>query len=80
MQCQADITAAPVQRPVCVESTAMGAAYLAGLAVGYWENMDEIHRNWAVDRTFIPELDEELRREKTEGWTRAVQQSFGWAR
>ena len=80
MQCQADITAAPVQRPVCVESTAMGAAYLAGLAVGYWENMDEIRRNWAVDRTFTPELDEELRREKTEGWTRAVQQSFGWAR
>ena len=80
MQCQADITSAPVQRPVCVESTAMGAAYLAGLAAGYWESTDEIRKNWAVDRTFMPEMEEAERRSKTEGWERAVRQAFGWAR
>ncbi|MBR2189896.1 MAG: glycerol kinase GlpK [Eubacterium sp.] len=80
MQCQADITAAPVQRPVCVESTAMGAAYLAGLAAGYWQDTAEIVQNWAVERTFEPSMDENLRQDKIAGWRRAVRQAFGWAR
>lgn len=80
MQFQSDITAAPVQRPVCVESTAMGAAYLAGLAAGYWESTDEIRKNWSVDRTFLPEMEEAERCGKKAGWERAVRQAFGWAR
>ena len=58
MQTQADICAVPVYRPVCIETTAIGAAYLAGLAVGYWSSLDEIKRNWKIEREFKPELDE----------------------
>ena len=56
MQLQADITQAPIHRPRCVETTAMGAAYLAGLAVGYWNSPEEVRQNWAVDRTFTPQI------------------------
>ena len=56
MQLQADILQVTVHRPVCVETTALGAAYLAGLAVGYWSSQEEIARNWAVDRTFLPAI------------------------
>ena len=80
MQTQADIIGAPVERPGCVETTAMGAAYLAGLAAGYWENKEEIVKNWTIDRIFEPAIDEALRREKTEGWERAVKYSYGWAK
>ncbi len=80
MQIQADIINAPVNRPCCVETTAMGAAYLAGLAVGYWSSREDVIRNWAIDRTFYPEISEEERREKTAGWERAVKRSYGWAR
>ncbi|MCI9008650.1 MAG: glycerol kinase GlpK [Lachnospiraceae bacterium] len=80
MQTQADLIGAPVERPRCVETTAMGAAYLAGLAVGYWKSEEEIRRNWAIDRIFEPSISEELRREKTEGWNRAVKYSYGWAK
>ena len=59
MQTQADIIGAPVNRPGCVETTAMGAAYLAGLAVGYWAGPEEIRKNWAIDRTFEPSIREE---------------------
>ena len=58
MQTQADIIGAPVERPGCVETTAMGAAYLAGLAAGYWENKEEIVKNWTIDRIFEPAIDE----------------------
>ena len=58
----------------------MGAAYLAGLAVGYWKSEEEIRRNWAIDRIFEPSISEALRREKTEGWNRAVKYSYGWAK
>ena len=80
MQVQADIINAPVNRPVCVETTAMGAAYLAGLAVGYWKNKDEMIRNWAVDRTFTPYVTEDERSRRIRGWEKAVRYSYGWAK
>ena len=58
----------------------MGAAYLAGLAVGYWANKEEVIKNWAIDRTFTPEIGEEKRAEMVNGWNRAVKCSFGWAK
>ncbi len=78
MQTQADISAAPVMRPRCVETTAMGAAYLAGLAVGYWKNLDEIRANWAVDRVFKPEMDEKQRKTRLHNWKRAVSCAVAW--
>ena len=80
MQTQADIIAAPVKRPQCVETTAMGAAYLAGLAAGYWKTREEIAKNWSIDRVFVPEIEEEARQEKIKGWNKAVKYSFGWAK
>ena len=68
MQCQADISQAPVERPCCIETTAMGAAYLAGLAVGYWPDQETVKQNGAIDRTFEPELSKEERDEKMNGW------------
>lgn len=78
MQTQADISAAPVMRPRCVETTAMGAAYLAGLAVGYWQSLDEIRANWAVDRIFDPEMDEVQRKAQLHNWKRAVSCAVAW--
>jgi len=72
MQTQSDLSAAPVLRPRCVETTAMGAAYFAGLAVGFWKSTDEIRANWAVDRRFDPELPEEQRLQRLAGWQKAV--------
>ena len=80
MQTQADIIDAPVNRPQCVETTAMGAAYLAGLAVGYWANKEEVIKNWAIDRTFTPEISEDKRNEMVSGWNKAVKYSFGWSK
>ena len=80
MQSQADISNAPVLRPKCVETTAMGAAYLAGLAVGYWENQQQICQNWSVDRTFIPEISEADRKKRIAGWEKAVACARGWAK
>ena len=80
MQTQADIILSPVKRPVCVESTAMGAAYLAGLAVGYWKDKEEIRANWAVDKVFKPEIEEEKRDVMIKGWNKAVKCSYGWAK
>ena len=80
MQMQADISNAPVNRPVCVETTAMGAAYLAGLAVGYWESMDDIKRNWAIDRVFEPEIADDMREKKRKMWKKAVACAFNWAK
>ena len=77
---QADIINAPVKRPYLVETTAMGAAYLAGLAVGYWENKEEVRKNWSIDQIFYPSITEEARKEKIKGWNKAVKYSFGWAR
>lgn len=80
MQVQADLIDAPVLRPRCVETTAMGAAYLAGLAVGYWKNKEEVIQNWAIDRVFEPGIDGEQRGKKIRGWNRAVKCSYGWAK
>ena len=80
MQMQADISGAPVNRPMCVETTAMGAAYLAGLAVGYWASKDDVIKNWAIDRTFEPAIGEADRAERCKGWNKAVKCSYGWAK
>ena len=80
MQTQADIIGAPVNRPRCVETTAMGAAYLAGLAVGYWSGLEDIRKNWAVDRTFEPAISGEERAGKLKGWKKAVKYAYGWAK
>ena len=80
MQTQADIINAPVNRPQCVETTAMGAAYLAGLAVGYWQNKEDVVRNWKIDRTFMPSICEEDRQKKIKGWHKAVKYAYGWAK
>ncbi len=80
MQVQADISNAPVNRPRCVETTAMGAAYLAGLAVGYWKDKEEVKKNWAIDRVFTPAIEQEKRQEMLLGWSRAVRCSHGWAK
>lgn len=80
MQTQADFIGAPVARPVCVETTAMGAAYLAGLAVGYWKNKEEVVQNWAIDKTFKPLIGEGEREKKIKGWNKAVKYAFGWAK
>ena len=80
MQTQADIIDAPVKRPRCVETTAMGAAYLAGLAVGYWASKEDVKQNWAIDRTFDPAIDDAARKERIIGWNKAVKNSYGWAK
>ena len=80
MQFQSDIIGTPVLRPRCVETTAMGAAYLAGLAVGYWKSKEDVKKNWAIDRTFTPEMGDIERDQKLNGWHRAVRCAFGWAR
>lgn len=80
MQTQANIINAPVNRPQCVETTAMGAAYLAGLAVGYWESKEDVIKNWAIDKTFEPKIDEEQRSKMIKGRNKAVKYAYGWAK
>ena len=80
MQMQSDISVAPVQRPTCVETTAMGAAYLAGLAVGYWASKEDVVHNRAIDRVFHPEITAEERAAKVKGWNKAVKCAYGWAK
>ncbi len=78
MQFQADIIGAEVVRPKVVETTALGAAYLAGLAVGYWKDKHEILEEWRVDHTFTPSLEEEKRDKAYRGWKRAVKRCMAW--
>lgn len=80
MQTQADIIGAPVKRPRCIETTAMGAAYLAGLATGYWKSREEVKENWAIDQVFEPAIDEEERKQKIKGWNKAVRCAYHWAK
>ena len=80
MQFQADINDAPVHRPACVETTAMGAAYLAGLAVGYWASKEDVIKNWQISKIFDPAMDPAHREEICAGWAKAVKCSFGWAK
>ena len=80
IQTQADLIGAPVKRPSCIETTAMGAAYLAGLSVGYWKNKEDVLKNWAVDRTMEPSITQEERKQRIKGWKKAVKYAFDWAR
>ncbi len=80
VQTQADISDAPVLRPKCVETTAMGAAYLAGLAVGYWHGRSDIRKNWAVDRRFEPVIPPQIREKMLRGWKKAVKCTMQWAK
>jgi len=80
MQFQADITGIDVVRPKVSETTALGAAYLAGLATGFWRNLDEIRVNWVQDRLFKPTMDPETREKLYSGWKAAVKRALGWAK
>ena len=79
LQTQADLTNVPVLRPKCVETTALGAAYLAGLAVGYWKDLGDIQKNWLPDRSFDPQISEDQRISRLNGWKKAVSCASGWA-
>ena len=79
LQFQADQLGVPVRRPVVAETTALGAAYLAGLAVGYWQGLGDVRRNWALDREFSPSMPTEVRARGYRGWRRAVERSLRWA-
>ncbi|MGD9179081.1 MAG: glycerol kinase GlpK, partial [Desulfobacterales bacterium] len=78
MQFQADILDVPVIRPKVSETTALGAAYAAGLAVGFWESLDELRRNWAEDKTWQPEVDSKVREKYYREWKKAVDRTFDW--
>jgi glycerol kinase len=78
MQFQADILNAPVIRPKVTETTALGAAYAAGLAVGFWDNTEDLRANWAVDRTWTPQMAPDRRDHYYKCWKKAVTRSFGW--
>ncbi|MBQ7740073.1 MAG: glycerol kinase GlpK [Eubacterium sp.] len=80
MQIQADMTGCNVNRPVNREATALGAAYLAGLATGVWDSMEEIEANRKVDKIFVPSMPEEIRNKKYSDWKRAVERSRNWER
>jgi glycerol kinase len=78
MQFQADILGVPVQRPKVAETTALGAAYLAGLAVGFWSSQEEVAEHWAIDRTFEPQMGADQRDQLYTNWKRAVERSLRW--
>jgi glycerol kinase len=78
LQLQADLLGVPVERPVVAETTALGAAYLAGLAVGYWQGLPDIESNWALERRFEPSMSDDRRGSMLHGWHRAVERSRGW--
>ena len=78
MQIQADISDVPVERPECIETTALGAAYLAGLAVGFWENKEAVLESRVVDKIFRPQIEEEERQKRVKGWRAAVGCSRDW--
>lgn len=80
MQFQSDIINTNVVRPSCVETTAMGASYLAGLAVGYWSSKEDVIKNWSVDKEFKPDMTDEARVKALKGWSQAVAATRGWAK
>lgn len=80
MQFQSDILNCTVKRSVCVETTSLGAAYLAGLAVGYWENKEDVVHNWQTDRIFEPSMEDEKREELLKGWKKTVSRVRDWAK
>lgn len=78
MQFQADILGVPVIRPVVAETTALGAAYAAGLAVGFWGSEEDIRSNWAKDKQWDPQMPEELRERQYKQWQKAVTKTLDW--
>ena len=78
MQFQADILGVPVVRPTVAETTSLGAAYAAGLAVGFWDNLEDLRKNWGVDKTWEPKMDAETRAKLYKGWLKAVTRTFDW--
>ncbi len=78
MQFQSDLLNVPVDRPKVVETTALGASYLAGLAVGFWKSKDELVKNWQIDRRFEPNMDDAKRKELYLGWLKAVRRTMNW--
>ncbi len=78
MQFQADVLGVPVRRPVVAETTALGAAYLAGLAVGYWRDMDELQQNWSMEYEYLPQMPDERRNAEYTRWLKAVERSLHW--
>jgi len=80
LQIQADVLGRDVVRPAVTETTALGAAYLAGLATGFWKSAAEVAANWRMDRRFSPQMPAERREELYAGWKRAVDRALGWAK
>ena len=80
MQFQSDLLGVPVDRPEITETTALGAAYLAGLAVGFWDSKESISNKWMMDKQFVADMTDEARNEKYDGWKKAVERSKGWAK
>lgn len=78
MQFQADILGVAVERPQVLETTALGAAYLAGLAVKFWPGRQELSKRWCLERSFEPKMAEETRQRLYQGWQRAVTRSMDW--
>ena len=78
MQFQSDILGSDVYRPRCIETTALGAAYLAGLAVGYWADLADVRNNWAIDKVFTSAMEEERRVKLIKGWHKAVRCALMW--
>ena len=78
LQFQSDILGCQVHRPQCIETTALGAAYLAGLAVGYWDSLEDIRNNWALDRVFSPAMEPDTRQTLLKGWHKAVKCAIAW--
>jgi glycerol kinase len=79
LQFQSDLLQSAVVRPVVTETTALGAAYLAGLAVKYWDNIDELSKQWKIERTFSPRMNRDQISEMVKGWKRAVKAAKSWA-
>ena len=78
MQFQSDIVNTKVTRPTMVETTALGAAYLAGLAVGFWKDIEELRSKWQIDQTFLPTVNEEKRKDWIQGWELAIKATNNW--
>ena len=79
MQFQSNILNVAVIRPQCIETTGLGAAYLAGLAVGFWKDKEEIRKQWKIDKRFSSKIDEDRRKVLVKGWKRAVRCALAWA-
>ncbi|HMD55266.1 MAG TPA: FGGY-family carbohydrate kinase, partial [Phycisphaerae bacterium] len=80
LQFQADLLRVPVVRPRVIETTALGAAYLAGLAVGFWENQEDVKLNWTIDRVFEPRMSKDEARHRQRRWAQALRRAHDWDR